>query len=416
MTLSIELMPAPQRAAARHVAESLAAKGHRAWLVGGAVRDLVLGIPPHDADLCSAALPDEVEALFPKTHAVGKAFGTILVLHEGTEVQVTTFRKDGAYSDGRRPDAVEYGTRLEDDARRRDFTCNALYLDPLTDELADPEGGQADLAARRLRCVGQATERFAEDGLRLLRLARFAARYDLAVEASTLEAARASVDSLEGVSAERVLHELERMAAGPRPQRAVGLLDEIGVWARILPGTDATDVARGLEMLGEGSGAAELFALALGPAAEDGAQAALTRLDTLRPSRVLRGEVAELWRLGRAIEAQLARAEVPRSDRIRLVREPAFERAARLWSARFPDHRGLGLALAELQAFAASLAEDERWPAVWITSADLEERGLRPGPHFGAYLHEAESRQLDRTDASRAEALAWLDAELARGE
>src|SRR6185503_18536023 len=141
--------------------------------VGGAVRDLALGLPPHDVDLASRLTPDELEGRFPKSASVGRAFGSMVLVVDGIPLQHTTFRSEHGYADARRPDQVRYGATLEEDASRRDFTCNALYLDPLSDELCDPQEGLADLRSALLRCVGDPAARFAEDGLRILRLARF---------------------------------------------------------------------------------------------------------------------------------------------------------------------------------------------------------------------------------------------------
>src|SRR5262245_7370135 len=143
---SMAHMPADLARASRWIATELGAKGRRAWLVGGAVRDLALGREPKDADLASAALPEELELLVPRAFAVGRACGTVDVHCDGLDVQVTAFRAESRYEDARRPSEVRFTTRLEEDAARRDFTCNALYLDPLTDELVDPTGGMGDLA------------------------------------------------------------------------------------------------------------------------------------------------------------------------------------------------------------------------------------------------------------------------------
>ena len=153
-------MPPPALQLARSVCSRLAEGGHRGWIVGGAVRDLVLERPLVDLDLVSDALPDAVEGLFERTVSVGKSFGVVVVVMDGQEVEVATFRKERGYSDRRRPDEVEYALDPEVDARRRDFTCNALYLDPLTGEVRDPEGGLADLTSGRLRAVGDAGGRF----------------------------------------------------------------------------------------------------------------------------------------------------------------------------------------------------------------------------------------------------------------
>jgi tRNA nucleotidyltransferase/poly(A) polymerase len=328
---SVERLPAHLARAAREVAARLGGAGHRTWLVGGAVRDLTLGVAPKDADLASAATPDELAALFPSTHAVGRAFGTVVVHTDDVDVQVTTFRLESGYDDARRPTHVAFGTSLEEDAARRDFTCNALYLDPLTDELVDPTGGLADLAAGRLRCVGDPRQRFTEDGLRLLRLARLAAEHGLAVDPETRAGAQASLDALRGVSPERELAELERMAGGTDPARALRLLLELGVLTRV-----AGIAALGPPPLEERVAAVER----LGPAAAPGAVApvlaalfrppdaaaadsALEALLALRPSRELSERVRRIWALEPELVACLAAlgdGALRRSRAVRLLR------------------------------------------------------------------------------------------------
>ncbi|MFT7541348.1 MAG: tRNA nucleotidyltransferase/poly(A) polymerase, partial [Gammaproteobacteria bacterium] len=210
-TPSIQQLSPHDREAAQFAARTLQEHGFRAWIVGGGVRDLALGITPKDIDLATDALPGQVEEIFDRTIPVGKAFGTIVALIEvgGAEpvtmqLEVTTLRRDGDYSDGRRPDVVLYGTSMDEDAQRRDFTCNALYLDPLTDEISDVVGGLGDLENGVLRTVGDPVGRFREDGLRLLRMARFAAAYGLEIEGDTWAGARDSLDALVGISRERV--------------------------------------------------------------------------------------------------------------------------------------------------------------------------------------------------------------------
>jgi tRNA nucleotidyltransferase/poly(A) polymerase len=393
----------PMARAAREVAARLKQAGHRGWIVGGAVRDLALGEAPGDVDMASAATPDEVAALFEHTVPVGAAFGTVLVLVEGREVQLTTFRAEGGYSDSRRPDQVRFGTRVEQDAARRDFTCNALYLDPLDDTLLDPEGGRADIEARRLRCVGDPHERFREDGLRLVRLARFSARLDFEVEGEVRDAARAEAASLVGVSAERRLAELGMIFAGPRPWVAVGLLEALGLLPRLIPGWSApsgTTLTSALERLGDAPGVVAGLALLLDGGAPEDAQ----RLEGLRPSRDVRRDVGTVWRLMHQAEALLGGGAQARSTRIRLVRDPLWETAARLIEARGAG----GPALEELRAFAAGLTAKEREPELLLTVEDFEAHGVPRGPEWGRLLNDAEERQLDGRLKTRDEALAWL--------
>lgn len=211
------------------VVRVLQAAGHQAMLVGGCVRDALLGARPHDWDVATSASPDEVEALFPHTLAVGKHFGVIVVLgNAGEECEVATFRTDGLYIDGRRPTSVCF-SNAEEDALRRDFTVNALFYDPMAGKVVDYVGGRADLQARVLRAVGEPRKRFEEDHLRLLRLARFAARLGFAIEPETEKAAKEMAAAVVTVSPERVATELGRMFAAPGAERALRLLTALGL-------------------------------------------------------------------------------------------------------------------------------------------------------------------------------------------
>jgi tRNA nucleotidyltransferase/poly(A) polymerase len=392
---STQDLPEPLRGAATGIARRLAELGRRAWLVGGAVRDLALGRSPKDADLASAARPEEVEAAFERTAAVGRAFGTVLVLDFGVEVQVTTFRAESGYADARHPDDVRYADTPEEDARRRDFTCNALYLDPLTDEVRDPAGGLADLAAGRLRCVGDAEERFREDGLRLLRLARFCASLGLAVEPGTRAAAARALDALRGVSAERVYAELARIATGPDPARALVLLDEIGALSRVLTGWEDAAAERrpALAALAPQAGLAPWLAALTG--------AAPAALEALRAPRAVAQEVGEVA----AGAAALAEPAPPSgADALRLVRRAT-------WPGTLALARARGGAVAqradELEALRAERVADLR-PAPLLTGADLRAAGVPEGPRLGELLRELETRQLEGELRTRDDALAWL--------
>ncbi|HET6496681.1 MAG TPA: CCA tRNA nucleotidyltransferase, partial [Thermoleophilia bacterium] len=163
------------RANAERIVGTLRAAGHEAYFAGGCVRDLVMGAAPHDYDVTTSARPDEVMALFERTVAVGAAFGVVLVILGGREYEVATFRTEGAYSDGRHPDAVAYAT-AEEDVKRRDFTINGLLYDPVEERVIDHVSGRADIERRIVRTIGSPDERFAEDRLRLIRAVRFAAR------------------------------------------------------------------------------------------------------------------------------------------------------------------------------------------------------------------------------------------------
>jgi poly(A) polymerase len=231
--------------AAVGVIERLRAEGYEAYLAGGCVRDLVLGKEPKDYDVATAATPDVVLGLFERTFAVGAHFGVVLVAdgeHEAyVTTEVATFRSDGAYSDGRHPDAVRYTKSAEEDVKRRDFTINGLLLDPLqgADDsrvaVLDYVGGIADLDAGLVRAIGRAELRFEEDHLRMLRGVRFAARFGFDLESGTEAAMRGLGSRLSAVSRERVRDELTKMLTEGRARRAFELLDETGLVGEVLP-------------------------------------------------------------------------------------------------------------------------------------------------------------------------------------
>jgi tRNA nucleotidyltransferase (CCA-adding enzyme) len=222
-------------APALEVCRRLAGAGHAAHVVGGCVRDLLLGRPAKDWDVTTSALPDAVSRLFKRTVPTGIAHGTITVLVGGAAVEVTTYRGEGAYSDARRPDHVVFGVTLEEDLARRDFTMNAIAYDPLARALADPFGGRADLAARLIRAVGDPAARFGEDGLRVMRAIRFAATLGFALEPATEAAIPSALGSLARVSAERVRDELLKLLDAPRPSLGLEIAERTGILGVILP-------------------------------------------------------------------------------------------------------------------------------------------------------------------------------------
>ncbi|GAB4317205.1 MAG: CCA tRNA nucleotidyltransferase [Candidatus Sumerlaeia bacterium] len=223
-----------KRRRATAVVKRLQEAGHEAYWVGGCVRDMLRGLAPEDYDVATSARPEVIQALFPHTRSVGAAFGVILVVDEPWQFEIATFRKDAPYTDHRHPVNVEYGT-LEEDARRRDFTINALYFDPITRRVIDLVGGQVDLEARVLRTVGVPEERFWEDALRLMRAVRFGAILEFEIEAHTWAALCSNVRLIRYVSAERIRDELNRMLIHPNRRRALELLMASGLLEVILP-------------------------------------------------------------------------------------------------------------------------------------------------------------------------------------
>ncbi len=227
------------RQLAEHICATLQREGHRAFLVGGCVRDLELGRKPADYDVCTDARPDRVQKLFPKSLAVGAKFGVILVMGDETQVEVATFRSDIGYSDGRHPDEVIYSDSAQEDVRRRDFTINGLLMDPATEEVIDYVGGRADLRAGIVRAIGDPRLRFAEDKLRMLRAVRFAARFGFAIEPETMAAIQGLAMQITQVSAERIRDELTKLLTEGAARRGFELLNETGLLNVVLP-----DIAR----------------------------------------------------------------------------------------------------------------------------------------------------------------------------
>ena len=209
--------------------------GHPAYLVGGSVRDLIRGVPVSDWDVATGARPEKMVELFPSAIPTGIKHGTITVLTPVGPCEVTTFRIEHGYSDARRPDRVEFVTDVEADLSRRDFTVNAIAWDPESGREVDPFGGRADLRAKRIRAVGNPVERIAEDGLRAVRAARFAATLEFDVEPATFEALAEARDAVARVAAERIRDELTKLLAAPRPSLGFEVLRRSGLLGDLLP-------------------------------------------------------------------------------------------------------------------------------------------------------------------------------------
>ncbi len=358
--------------------------GHEAWLVGGCVRDLLLGRDVHDVDVATSATPEQTAACFAKVLSVGAAFGVQIAVHpSGRSVEIATFRCDGAYIDGRRPSAVTFATAVED-VHRRDFTINALLLDPLTGAVADHVGGLADLAARTIRVI-DGPGRLAEDRLRVLRALRFAAHLGFTIEPATWAALVST--PLDGLSRERIWQELDK-----------GLVQEPAAWYRLVvdagkPGALCPFVGFDPVVgaaLAEASAIPDLrLALLLSPVADD------RLLPWLDGEPLPRQRVGRLRWLRQA--AGVLRAAPPVAARRRLLR-----------------HADAPLLAAYLQAlkqvpvvaewFAAEQAAEPLPPLV--QAADLLAAGLAPGPGIGAALRAVEDARLEGRIATRDEAMA----------
>ncbi len=222
------------RQAAVQIVKTLVQAGHQAVFAGGCVRDMLLGVEPKDYDIASSARPDEVQRLFPKSYAVGAHFGVIVVRIGEFSFEVATFRRDGKYSDARRPDSVEF-TDAEEDAKRRDFTVNGLFFDPLKNEVLDFVGGRDDLQKQILRAIGDPVARFGEDHLRLLRAVRFATTLGFQIEERTWDAVCKLSGQIKTVSTERIRMELEKIFIHANRVRGFDLLMESGLMKAVLP-------------------------------------------------------------------------------------------------------------------------------------------------------------------------------------
>jgi len=257
--------------------------GHRSWLVGGMVRDLLLGRPRQaDYDLATPARPEAVVALFPRAIPTGIAHGTVTVVVPGHKVEITTFRGEGAYLDGRRPSSVHFHDDLEADLARRDFTVNAMAWDPLGREFQDPFGGRRDLRRRTIRAVGRPEERFAEDGLRPVRAVRLAAQLGFALEPTTAAAIPPALPVVARVSVERLAEELSKLLGAPHAGRGLALLAATGLLDALLPellahGTGPRDHGLSAARAARGGVALRLAALFHGLAAAEPADSAARR-------------------------------------------------------------------------------------------------------------------------------------------
>lgn len=355
----------------------LHAAGHAAYAVGGCVRDSLLGQTPHDWDLCTSATPEQVLELFGEAHCIptGLQHGTVTVKHGGELYEITTFRTEGAYSDGRHPDHVAFVPDVKEDLARRDFTINAMAYNA-EEGLIDPFGGQNDLAVGIVRAVGEPQRRFEEDALRILRLYRFAARFSFAIDPATGQAARALCRHLDCVSEERIAEELSRLLAAPAP----GAYLEAEVLAVIFPELDVAELPesrRILDALEPGMEHVPVrLAALLCPLGEAGARAALKRL---KCSNALTGTVATLVReaaagMPGAALTLTARRFLSRYDLATITDLTA------LCSARHPEQAE---AFAALQQEAARLVETNaccRINQLAVNGRDLMDAGIRPGP------------------------------------
>ena len=435
----------PKYRAAREIVAKLRDRGHQAYFAGGCVRDLLLEVEPKDFDVATSATPDVVMGMFAKTYSVGAHFGVVLVRtanDEGGEIatEVATFRHDGAYSDGRRPDAVRFSTDAREDVLRRDFTINGMLLDPVIFEetgdaksaVLDYVGGRADLAARIVRAIGDPALRFAEDKLRMLRGVRFAARLDYEIEPRTMAAMQAAAHEIGQVSAERIRDELTLMLTEGHARRAFELLDQTGLLAEVLPeavkmhGVEQPpqyhpegDVWMHTMLLLEKLPAGASPTLAWGALLHDiGKPATFRPPDPKKPDDRIRfnGHVEVGVRMAEEILRRLRFSNEDTEQIVALVknhmrfgdilqmRESTLKRFLRLpqfdehlmlhWMDVSSAHGDLRLYEFAKKHYEATPIETMR-PKLLVTGKDLIAAGYRPGPEFKAMLEVAEDAQLE---------------------
>lgn len=393
--------------AAVEIIRQLTSKGHHALLAGGCVRDLLLGRRPLDYDIATDAPPDRICELFRATRRVGAQFGVVLVKKHRRWIEVATFRTDIDYVDGRHPTRIEL-TDARNDALRRDFTVNGMFLDPIGKEIIDYVGGREDLDARLIRAIGQPEQRFDEDHLRMLRAVRFAAKLHFEMERTTHAAIRANAEKLGRVSAERIREELEKMLSHPARQRAWQLLGECGLRTRLWPeATWSESQARRADELLSYLPPDAPFELAMAVLLKHVSPKELHRIAvSLKLSNQQRDRISWLVDHHSDLDdpAALSLAAFKR-----LMAHPAFKWLSSLARAR---HHGLpdGAAReATLSGRIASVRPDCVQPAPFVTGDDLISRGLEPGPLFRRILDRFYTEQLDELINTREEALDRLE-------
>ena len=437
------------------IVQTLRQRGFQAYLVGGCVRDLLLGREPKDYDVATDATPEQVMNIFPETYAVGAQFGVVLVpaperdvaSNVSTEssaksraVEVATFRSDIGYSDGRHPDEVRFSNDPREDVARRDFTINGMLLDPISGEVLDFVDGRKDLEAGIIRTIGQAEQRFGEDKLRMLRAVRFAARFEYTIEAETFAAMQKLAEQISVVSRERVRDELTRMLTEGHARRAFLLLDESGLLEPVLPEISAM---KGVEQPREFHPEGDVFVhtllllenlphpcpmtLAWGALLHDVGKPPTFRL---APDRIRFDNHVEVgvkmaeeicWRLRFSndeteqilalVDNHMRFGHVSRmkeSTLKKFLRMPAFDEHLALHRADcLASHRNLST-YELIRQKRAEIPEEKMRPSPLVTGDDLIRAGHVPGPKFREILGAVEDAQLEGRLASREAALEFV--------
>ena len=427
------------REMANSICNTLRRSGYQALLVGGCVRDLLLGREPADYDVTTDATPEQVVSLFPESIAVGAQFGVILIPRDGLKVEVATFRSDVGYSDGRHPDSVVYSKTPQEDVQRRDFTINGLLMRHDTGEVLDFVGGQADLEAKVIRAIGEPGRRFAEDKLRMMRAVRFAARFAFEIEAETFRAIRRHVGEIHQVSPERLREELTKLLTEGAARRAFESLDETWLLQQVLPEVGAMkgveqppqyhpegDVWIHTLMMLEGLPANASSTLAWGVLLHDVGKPPTFQSAAETGDRIRFNNHVEVGvRMAEAICGRLrfsnedteqilalvdnhmkfGAVEGMRASTLKkFVRLPHFEEHLALHRLDcLSSHRNLD-SYEFVQRFLEVTPPEQVRPERLLTGDDLQAMGFRPGPLFAQILRALEDMQLEGQVKTREEA------------
>jgi poly(A) polymerase len=430
----------PMAAAARKIVERLRGEGHIAYFAGGCVRDILRGVTPKDYDVATSATPDTVQKIFPRTYAVGAHFGVIVVLEEDFQFEVATFRSDDVYTDGRHPTAVHFSSP-EEDARRRDFTINGMFYDPVADKVIDLVRGEADIAAKVVRAIGDPAERFAEDRLRMLRAVRFATVLDYEIDKQTWEALLANAPSINQISAERIRDELVRIFVSPNRVRGWDLLDSSGLLRAILPELDAmkgvlqpeqfhpegdvfVHTRLMLQLLPKQVSVPLVFAVLFHDVAKP-ITATVDNTGRIRFNehdrvgaqmteaimRRLRFPGSEIEAAVEMVKQHMVFKDVPNMRVAKLKRfmaRPTFDQELELHRVDCESSHRMLDNYEFLVRKREEFANEPIIPPPLVRGDDLISFGLKPGPKFGEILEAVETRQLEGTLGTREQALDWV--------
>lgn len=402
-------LPMTNRQAAWEVTRRLQSENFESYWAGGCVRDQLLGVEPKDYDVATNAKPQEIKALFPRSQSVGAAFGVVIVHHHGHTVEVATFRTDGVYSDGRRPDNIQFAT-AKDDAQRRDFTINGMFFNPMNATLVDYVGGQKDVANKLIRAIGDPHARFGEDHLRMMRAIRFAARFDFDIEPTTFAAIQNLHETIKLISRERVGLELKGILATAHRVRGVTMLAKSGLLSDIWP--DKLDSAShsGIPDLPTAVSNGWLAKLAPNAAFEVALTALVHDLSKedgwdrefwprLQGHLMLSNdEINTVTWITRHMEDLRQWSSLSRSALKRIMSNAKFPLLKQLF---FCIHDN-----ADLQTHLAVLQAEGVRPEPFVTGEDLISLGATPGPGFKQWLNILYDMQLANAFADKNEALA----------